>query len=290
LVLWEEAIRATQFAGVSRESAAFREWKEKEGDGLSSPLAKNALLLYFRWLHLTIQRDAGTPVKELLPQIFAYSRDLLADEQLVIENEEAIRKEKELATLANPGNPAAKKGPPAPVHKASHDQSRRAHDAILKRGLSGSPIVQWLRLADFINPGEWESNPGNFDGIYLKIIQAAYREAKDPKALEYWDLKIRREGDAAARTRLAFDADKFTSLQRPILLWNRAEELHLIGMRNRGILEMLNLIRNHPLHPQAAAWIKRLELILAPPTEGAEAAPTPTPTPDAPNPTPIPAK
>ena len=73
---WEEAVRQVQFEGAPKEGAAFREWKAKEGDALSEKEAQSAAQLFFRWLALTLQRSLGTPIRELLPAVVQYTKDL----------------------------------------------------------------------------------------------------------------------------------------------------------------------------------------------------------------------
>lgn len=268
VALWEDAVRAVQFSGAPKENAGFREWKDKEGEALNGPLARNAARLFFIWLGLTIQRDSGTPLKDLLPQVIAYTKELAADEQAADVLEDSIKREKEQAG-GNKRQPAQR--------KATDDQIKKMHDHILNRGVGSSPVVQWLKLGDFINPEKWEKQPGNLDGIYNQIILPELRAQHDPRVLEYWDLKLRKEGEAAVKTKLAFDLEKFNTQRRPSLLWSRAEEMLLLGQKNRAIGEMFGLIRSNPQHPEAAAWIPRLEAVLAPaaPPNGSAAGETP---------------
>ncbi len=147
------------------------------------------------------------------------------------------------------------------------------HDHILKRGLASSPVVQWLKLDDFINPENWEKSPGNLDGIYTTIVLPELRAQHDARALEYWDLKLKKEGEAAVKTKLAFDLDKFNTQTRPALLWSRAQEFVLLGQKNRGIGEMFAVIKNNPQNPSVPDWTSQLEAALVPPPP--PAAPVP---------------
>ena len=69
------------------------------------------------------------------------------------------------------------------------------HDHILRRALGSSPIVQWLKLEDFINVDKWEQQPGDLDGIYNQIVLPELRTMRDPRVLDYWDLKLKKEAD-----------------------------------------------------------------------------------------------
>jgi hypothetical protein len=111
---------------------------------------------------------------------------------------------------------------------------------------------------------DWVSSPGDFDGIYGTIILPELRAMHDPRVLEYWDLRIKRAADSATRTKLAYDAEKFTNEIRPAFLWSRAQELANIGQRNRSIAEMFSVLKNFPKHPSAGSWIADLESLLTP--------------------------
>src|SRR6266853_2403551 len=145
---WEEAVRAVQFQGAAKENAAFREWKDKEGEALNSALGRNAARLFFMWMSITIQRDGGVTVKDLLPQIVAYTRELTADEQGAEALDDAIKHEKEMAATTG-------RRPVQQQRKASETDVKKMHDQILKRALSSSAVALWLKLDDFINPENW---------------------------------------------------------------------------------------------------------------------------------------
>lgn len=132
---------------------------------------------------------------------------------------------------------------------------------LMKKALGESIIVRGLGVN--LNPAaEWVMIPGNIDEMYQKVILPELREKKDPAAVEYWSRKIDRESDASASSKRNFDADRFAKTRKPTLLWNRAKEFYLIGYQNRGIAEMLVVIKTYPTHPDAAAWAEQLEQYL----------------------------
>ncbi len=249
---WEEAVKQTQFNGADHEAATFRDWKEKEGDALKEPEVQNAARLYFVWLGITLQRSAGGVVKDMLPQIVQFTKEVTADAIAMDAFDEKMKREKERRS-AN-----AKE-------KVKDDAvARRMHDQILRKGLAGSPPVQAMKISDYVNVGKWEGAAGNVDGIFNNIILPELRAERDPRLLEYWDMKIKREGEVAAKSKLAFDSDKFTQVRRPELAWAKAQDEALIGQRNRAISDMFTLIKNYPAHPNAAEWIGGLEALLVP--------------------------
>lgn len=289
--LWEDAVRATQFQGVPKEDAQFKAWREKDGDALKDPEVKTALHLYFNWLALTLQRSAGAEIKTLFPAVLAHAREVAADQVTM----EAFEDQRNIAKDVPPPNPNAAKRPVTAAQKERKQDSqtvKKVHDQILKGSLAGSAFVQWMRLGDYItdlapqkgrgggkNGGKagagvatteeyaasWEGTPGNFDGIFQSILLPEMRNQKDIRLLEYWNEKLKREGEAATRSQKTFEIDKFNQVRRPSLLWQRNQDLIRVGQKNRAITDMFAQIKAYPTHPEAASWIAELEVILAPP-------------------------
>jgi hypothetical protein len=267
LKLWQDAVQATQMDGAGKEAAQMRQWRDTEGELFKEREVQNAVHLHLSWLVITLQRSNGSTVKELLPTIINYTKELLADQATMDALDETIKKEK---TAPVPGRPR-----PGGNQAAKDDQAtRRTHDSILNKNVNNSLIVQWLKLGDLITVDKWENNPGNFDGIYTKIIQPELRNQKDPHVMDYWDVKLKKEADNASKTRLSFEVDKFNNQRRPALLWSRAQEYTYLGQKNRAVTEMFNLIKTYPTHPDASDWVNALENVLAPPPEAAPVAPT----------------
>ncbi len=263
---WEKAVMATQFDGVTKEATAFRAWRDGEGEVLKEAECKNAARLYFQWLSLTLQRSSGTPMKDMLPAVINYTKELLADQAAVENLDDSIKREKEK-------NDGKQRG----MQRKSNDGDvKKMHDNILNKGLGGSIVVQWLKLGEWVNVDHWEGTPGNFDGIYEKTILPELRAQRDQRVLEYWDMKIKREGDRAAKSKLEFEHDKFLTQKLPGLMWKKAADMAVLGFKNRAATEMFTLIRKYPQHPDAGDWMGRLEEMLMPP------APAPVPAPSAP--------
>jgi hypothetical protein len=275
--MWEDAVQATQMDGAGKEAAQLRQWRDTEGELFKEREVQNAVHLHLEWLVLTLQRSNGATVKEMLPSIINYTKELLADQAMIEALEETIKKEK-----AAPGP-----GRPKNNQNIKDDQAtRRTHDAVLNKNIANSIIVQWLKLGDFIAVEKWENNPGNFDGIYTKIVQPELRTQKDPHVMDYWDVKLKKEADLATKTKLSFEVDKFNTQRRPTLLWNRAQEYTYLGQKNRAVTEMFNLIKTYPNHPDASEWVAALENVLAP-QPAPEAAPAPATSSAVPAPAPV---
>jgi hypothetical protein len=270
--LWEEAVRATQMEGAGKEGTQFKLWKDGEGELFKEREVQNAVHLHLEWLALTLQHSAGTTVKEMLPSVMAYIHELVADQAWMDALEDTVKKDA----------PGVNKVRAA---KAKDDVAiRKTHDSVLNHGLGNSVVVQWLKLGDAVNVDQWENNPNNLDGIYKNIVQPELRAEKDQRVFEYWDYKLKKEADAASKTRLSFEMDKFNTLRMPVLLWNRIQEYAVVGQKNRAMTEMFNLIKKYPTHPSAPDWISTLEALAAPtdaPATTALPAPAPAAAPTA---------
>ena len=267
---WEKAVMATQFDGVTKEATAFKAWRDGEGEALKEAEAKNAARLYFQYLALTLQRSSGMLVKDLIPSLVNYTKELQADQAAMENLDDSIKKEKEKE------RPGDRRGGGGNQRKSNDGDVKKMHDSILHRPLGGSIVVQWLKLGEWVNVDHWENTPSNLDGIYEKTILPEWRTQHDQRVLEYWDMKIKREGDSAAKSKLEFEHDKFLTQKMPVLLWKKAADMAVLGFKNRAATEMFTLIRKYPQHPDAGDWMSRLEEMLMPAAPATAAAPAAT--------------
>jgi len=253
---WVEAIRQTQFDGVEKEGAQFREWREKEGAAFAEKEVQAAAQLYFRWLALTLQHSMGTSARDLMPAIVQYTKDAANDRTAIESFAERAKKEKDLAQSKLHGTRKDKGG--------DDDRTQKVHDLVINRGLPGTAPVKAMHMDDLIKVDQWEMTPGNVDGIFSNVILPELRAQKDPRIFEYWDMKIKKEADLV-KDKPAFEQEKFNKERRPALLMSRAQEYFLLGQRNRGIAEMFQVLRANPQHPALNDWINALEAQINPP-------------------------
>ncbi|MGV3530980.1 MAG: hypothetical protein ACO1QR_01320 [Chthoniobacteraceae bacterium] len=283
--MWEEAVRATQFAGSSKEGEQYREWKDNEGSALRTKEVASALRLHFNWLAITLQRSAGAEIKELLPAIIQHTKEATASKAAMEHFDENMKREREQAN-ARPGR----------AERKNNDGAvKKMYDQVISKSVANGVVAKWLQIEPLVNDvskdkqkGGWEMSPANVDGIFGTIVLPELRAQKDPRVLEYWDMRLRTEAEEAAKNKLDFEAGKFNTVTRPQLLWERAQDMAAIGQRNRAISEMFNLVKTHPSHPNASAWVSSLEqqlseaLTPAPaPATAAPAAPAPAAAPKA---------
>jgi hypothetical protein len=267
---WKNAVLAVQFAGVDHQATAVKDWMKAEGEGLKTKEAANAARLHLVWLGLTIQHSAGAETKQLLPTIIDFTRQIEADSAAVDKLSDHIDKLK--------GAPGPKK-PTTGTGKALSEEThgKKLHDNILKTAVANSPVAQWLQIAEILGEsgrkrkrgddggdGGWEPVPGNVGGIFTAIILPEFRETKDPRILEYWDLMLRKNQESLYAGMPAFEERQKTQVEKPRIMWDRTQDMLIIGLKNRALTEMFNLIKAYPQHPDSATWINKLEQIATP--------------------------
>ncbi len=286
---WKEAVKAVQFEGAKHENAQIRNWKEGDGEALGDKHCQNAARLHLYWLGLTLRRSAGAEIPTLLPNVIEFVKQVQADEEAADHLAEQLKKARE---SKHPG-----------AHKIVQEDStvRRVHDDIMRLSVAESPVARWLRVEELIHgavgvrskrpnstPASWENTPGDVIGIYNSIILPEFRATKDQRLLEYWDMVLRRETARMAERTLDVEQREWLTERRPTLLWQRAQDVLLLGQKNKAIGEMFNIVKTFPSHPEATAWMDLLQNLLAP-----AADPKPEPVPSAavlPPATPAPAK
>jgi hypothetical protein len=275
---WKEAVRAVQFEGAEKEGAQLKDWREGDGEALSDRLCAGAVRLHLNWLAINLQHAAGAEMKVLLPKVLEHVAAVQADEAAAEHFAESLDKAKERGV----NSPGAKK------NVKEDSVVKRVHDQIMKLSVASGPVARWLQLGEMFGDvkrkakesgqGSWELVAGNIDGIYGSVILPEYRATKDPRLLEYWDMVLKREADRVQKNGLDVEQRDWANLKRPAILWSRAQDVLLLGQRNRAVIDMFNLIKTYPQHPEAANWIGQLETMILPPAAAptAPAAPTPS--------------
>ena len=270
VALWKDAVKAVQFEGAKNAGTAMHNWKEGEGDALGSKLSGNAARLHLQWVALSLQHSAGTDAKQLLPQVIEFTKQLQLDEAAADRLDEQIKREHE-------------RGGPMQKQNIEDAASKRMHDQLLRTSITESPVARWLQLGELLSeygaktkgePSAWEMTPGNLEGIYQAVILPQFRAAKDPRILEYWDLTIKRATERAADRKLDIEQREWTQVKRPALIWARAQDVLLLGFRNRAINEMFSVLKTFPHHPESQSWASQLEELIRISTPAPAAAPS----------------
>lgn len=226
--LYEDAIRATRFAGKDKQAAEFAEWKKANGDLLRSPRMQDAIRLHLRHLALGLQQSSGETAAQMPALFLQHARDLA--EYL--------------------------------TDKPTTPDPREASD-LLQRPAREGIVVRWLAMGDLLpKDEEWEAAAGNVDGILEKNVRAPWRKEKDPKIMAAWDLQIGLLDKRAQSAALTIESDNLQKIARPRLVFARANDKILLGQTNSGQKDILLIIREYPQHPDWPQWVARLRTLL----------------------------
>jgi hypothetical protein len=228
--LYEEAVRATQFAGKGNEAQQAADWGRKNDGLLRNQAMQNAIQFHLRYLILGLQRSAE-PDRDAAADSFAYASALAA-------------------AMADGSLKDAPK-------EANELLNKPAHEGVFAR---------WLMIEDRLPKGkDWEQAAGNLGGILDKNVRAPWRAAKNPQLLRAWDIQIESLNASAKDAAGTAGAERITSLALPSAAFGRANDKALLGQPNRAAGEILQLVRAHPAHPEWPQWVARLRELVSPP-------------------------
>jgi hypothetical protein len=264
---WKQAVAKVQFAGADHSSTKMSDWKDGDGEAFSSKECQNAAMLHLYWLGLSLQHSMGTETKSMLPNIIEFTKKIRAQEETMERLDNAIDRAKERKDR----------------EKADDEQTvKRVHDQILRASVGSTPVARWLQLSELLgdtgkkrgprgekaadkpdakpdSEGGWEMTPGNVDGIYGSIILPEFRATKDPRLLEFWDMKIKLETEKASEKKLDVEQRDWLQVRRPGLQWGRTQDMIVLGLKNRAIAEMVSILKANPQHPSVPNWISAIE-------------------------------
>lgn len=242
-------------------------------DLAKSEAVQNAARLHLGYLLMTIQRALGATTKQLEPGLMAHIAALTAagaGDTVILFRRERNQELKEAGYRI----PNAKGKTPPGKEALFWEQG------LINQSVKNSVFVQWYGIAAMLaDVKDWEMSPGNVDGIYQNTLLPYYRQTKDARVLAYWDQKLKDEAQKASASGAQFKIDQFNKVRRPQLLWKRAQDELTIGLRNRGMTDMMELVKTCPDHPDLNDWIVQLEGMLNP-----SAKPAASPSPEGANP------
>ena len=229
------AVIATQFNGLSRESKEVQNWRRTREADFRNPTFREALSLHLKYLSLTLSHDAGVKTKDLLQNLLAYIQEVQSNSTALAGQEEFME---------------------TPLGKS-----------VIVRSLQ---IEQYVTDGD-----NWELIPIKTDNMFSKIILPEYRLEKNSNGIfQYWDDRIAREEAAAQNLGRPLEADKFAKVTKPDLQWQRAEEYLGLGQKNNAINAMVTIIKANQYHPETPAWIEQVEKLVGDSTAPASSGTT----------------
>ena len=228
---YAQGIKATRFSGPS-DAVKYIDWKKQNGELLRSNDFQNACLMSLRYLLLSLQRADAEDGTDFTKPSYDYAmllRPLL----------DKFRN----STKAVPGEAVQ----------------------ILNENIGNSVFVKFLGLDPYLpqSGNDWENSPGKFRGILEKNIASVYRENKNPNIISIWDAIIDFEASEASKGKSGFAINQFNEVERPPLMFARANDMVLVGLKNRGIQEIFNLAKASPTHSDFQSWVTRIRELIA---------------------------
>lgn len=233
----------------------FSDWKRKNEGLITSMPFQTATMLQLRYLVLALKRCDSTDAYAQVPEYFSYLNSLaVAYPSTVI------------------GTKSGRNGAAKQVQEAL---------ALLGQPIAKTSVAQWLDVSSLMPASDFEQVPGNYGGIMEKNVRGPLRDRKDPRLIATWDAQINLESKLAQQQ----DADSYRRKRYPSLIIDRAEDLVLVGQKEKAIGEMITLIKGNPDNPAAMQWIQSARRMLgasggtnaAPPAGEAPLSSTPLP-------------
>lgn len=229
--LYAEAVENTRFVGRPDKVPAFLEWKKNNAELLRSPEFAKAAQFHLRYLILSLERAASEKEEEYAAPSLAYATELA---NFLLALDKSGRQPGELREL-------------------------------LDKPCADGVFSKWQQLGPRLPRVEsWEPAAGNLAGILKKNVRSPLRKAADSRLLEAYDLQLNFEAERVTGKRLEHEAQEYNTVRRPRLQFQRAEDLVVLGLKNRGIQEMMLLVRTYPYHPDFSKWMARLRELVAP--------------------------
>jgi hypothetical protein len=267
--LYTAAVEAVQFDGKANQSAAFSDWKSSKADLLRSHEMQAILQMHLRYLVLSLDRGASDKPELFVAPALAYANDLFNSDSLFFKPDKR-----------NDRNPSEHER----QEQALNVQVNTAKKDLLDKSVADGIFSKWFRLSQWLPKGDdWELTPGDLSGILDKDVRTPMRAQKDARLIETWDMEMKLLADRATSGRLDFVAADFNTVTRPKMMFSRANDMIIVGQKNRGISDIYLIVKTYPQHPDFSKWVARLREVLKKPEPSAETT-TATTAPAATNP------
>lgn len=230
-----DSLEKTRFRNQPLE---FQEWRKKHQELLHNQAFEKAAQFQLRYLLMALSaRDTPPParIQETLAYLKAFQSSGLATPPQGIPPVQGSNDR----TSRN--------------SSASSQEIPQEALALLRTPLSRSAVVESMELEPYLPKEGFELTPGNAEGILEHNVREVLRSEKDPLLPETWDEQIRFE---SALLKTPEQQSLFQQQRLPELLGNKARDTAAIGQPNRALSRYMELIKGHPLHPDAAEWLK----------------------------------
>ncbi len=267
--MYRTAVEETRFQGKINQSAAYTEWKNTYEEALKSKEMQAVLLLHLKYLELSMKRTDAEKPELFAPPSLAYAQEVAQSDILFLKQEREAEQFKMNKDRGQSITARDKDAQDVGVKVAAFRKE------LLDKPLTDSVFTKWLRLDQWLPKKDWELVPGNLAGILSKNVRPYLRAAKDPKISDTWIFEMQFLADRVVYGRLQHEAENFDKVTRPVMQFNRANDMIEIGDLKGGAVEIYTLIKTYPQHADFSKWVARLRQVLAPAAAAAPAAPAP---------------
>lgn len=250
LQLYMDCYRLEHIERKNMKVSDFQEWAKKNIDKHKDPEFLIGLWLQLEYLTLTIRaqdaKEKDTPALVSSLQVFL---------------------NKVITTIQSASN-HSKGNADTGKSKGNKNSSGQSFDSgkllqMLRQSVKNTEFARAYQLELFLNREDWAYDPVDFKSVYDKIILPYYAEVKPAELPAQWDNRIKSELCIKAATMSETEYNAFLKEHLPEMHWRKAEYLIAHNSHKiQSIADMLKLIRENPMHPDAAGWARRLREIV----------------------------
>ncbi len=254
--VYMEGVRNMDFDTKSRDASRFQDWRKNSKDMLDNKVFLVALRFHIRYLAISLMELSKPKPGDLPPlrELMDYVSDLVSARATGDGGQWRAEGIKELLE--------------APIANGK-----------IAQGLMIQPELEKLSAKTGSGQKGWEPAAGGWVQILDTDIRAPLREKKDPRLLDTWQFQIKAASKLNEGNRSDVAKASFSQVEVPRLLWGSARDLIVLGQEDAAILQMTQLVRQYPQHPDLPSWIDELSGLLKKRTGPAAPAPAPAPAP-----------
>lgn len=237
--LYLNCVEKVNFTDQGKKNSKFRDWKRKNKEKHSESGFRLALRHQLNWLVLTIDasRNDSDDYSNLSPKALAAIDSIFDD------------------------------------GKALKD-----HNHILKQSVLSSMFARAYGFGNY-KVENWSQQPLNITTVFEKVILPSLREDKkssqirsawlksisyQEKMIELWSPKPEGKSVGMKKAIAAPELMKFTTTQRPKLIWSMELDVFKSGDESGAAARMLNHISKNYTHNDATKWAEELGALIAP--------------------------
>lgn len=228
----------------------FRDWREQNEERIKGRGNLPAMQLQLQYLVLTLRAAEGVSRKTLIPELEAFANT-------VISSLGALQEGVEPPAVTGGGgrNQGGNRG-----GQGGEDGLRR-----LKEGVNNTVFAQAFNLDKTLKVSSWSLTPGNIGSLYEQAVLPYFQEKEPEMLASAWDRRIKLESEyvAAVSTDNPTAVEIFKAETLPQLHFEKSRDLFQFSSQQQGALAIINLLKQHPDHPNAGDWLEEFRGLLS---------------------------